>query len=125
MVRGAADTALRDPHGFRVQIAGLNRYTQIAFSDECSKFNRRVTSPASQLKHTQLSRWGLVCKRLNLRKKLWHAATNSISPTQTLEGSVMLCWIKPRLIYNFGPPITVHRGPAQRHVPSLLFDQPK
>jgi hypothetical protein len=99
----------------------LNRYIQIASSGERSKLNCRITTSASQLKNTQLSGWTLTCKRLNVTKQSWHTATDSIDPTQTLEGSVVLGWIEPRLIHDFGLPITLHRGPAQRHVLSRCF----
>ena len=77
------------------------------------KLNRRIATSASQLKHAQLSRWTLTCKGLNMMKQPWHTATDSINPTKTLKGSVILGWIKPRLIHDFGTSITLHRGPAR------------
>jgi hypothetical protein len=51
-----------------------------------------------------------------MTKKPWDTATDSINPTKALKGSVMLDRIEPRLIHDFGTPITLHRSPAQRHV---------
>nr|ADD94853.1 hypothetical protein [uncultured marine bacterium MedDCM-OCT-S04-C72] len=99
----------------------MNSYIQFASSGERSKLNRRIATSASQLKHAQLSGGTLTCECLNVTKQPWHTATDSIDSTQTLKGSIMLGWIEPRLIHNFGPPITLHRGPAQRHVLSRCF----
>jgi hypothetical protein len=99
----------------------LNQYIQIASTGERSKLNRRIATSASQLKHAQLSGWTLTCERLNVTKQPWHTATDSIDTTKTLKGLVVLGWIEPRLIHDFGLPITLHRGPAQRLVLSHCF----